>query len=56
MYQALSPTYMIRFLKKTRKGGWMSLGGIVLCITGTILLNLMECFITYLTYSCFAFL
>ncbi|KAL0452662.1 UNVERIFIED_CONTAM: Potassium transporter 2 [Sesamum latifolium] len=35
VYQALSPTYMIRFLKKTRKGGWMSLGGILLCITGS---------------------
>ncbi|KAL0341214.1 UNVERIFIED_CONTAM: Potassium transporter 2 [Sesamum radiatum] len=35
VYQALSPTYMIKFLKKTRKGGWMSLGGILLCITGS---------------------
>ncbi|XP_051123023.1 potassium transporter 2 [Andrographis paniculata] len=35
VYQALSPTYMIRFLKKTRKSGWMSLGGILLCITGS---------------------
>lgn len=34
VYQALSPYYMIAFLKKTRKGGWMSLGGILLCITG----------------------
>lgn len=39
VYQALSPTYMIRFLKKTRKGGWMSLGGILLCITGIILIS-----------------
>ncbi|XP_073293054.1 potassium transporter 2 [Primulina huaijiensis] len=35
VYQALSPYYMIKFLKKTRKGGWMSLGGILLCITGS---------------------
>ncbi|XP_041990807.1 potassium transporter 2-like isoform X2 [Salvia splendens] len=35
VYQALSPSYMIKFLKKTRKGGWMSLGGILLCITGS---------------------
>lgn len=34
VYQALSPYYMFKFLKKTRKGGWMSLGGILLCITG----------------------
>lgn len=36
VYQALSPYYMYKFLKKTRKGGWMSLGGILLCITGNI--------------------
>lgn len=35
VYQALSPFYMYKFLKKTQKGGWMSLGGILLCITGT---------------------
>lgn len=34
VYQALSPYYMFKFLKKTRKDGWMSLGGILLCITG----------------------
>ncbi|KAE8723177.1 putative potassium transporter 9 [Hibiscus syriacus] len=33
--QALSPYYMYKFLKKTQKGGWMSLGGILLCITGS---------------------
>ncbi|KAE8695628.1 Potassium transporter 10 [Hibiscus syriacus] len=35
VYKALSPYYMYKFLKKTRKGGWMSLGGILLCITGS---------------------
>ncbi|XP_039120707.1 extra-large guanine nucleotide-binding protein 1-like isoform X2 [Dioscorea cayenensis subsp. rotundata] len=25
---------MFKFLKKTKKNGWMSLGGILLCITG----------------------
>ncbi|PHT91765.1 Potassium transporter 10 [Capsicum annuum] len=35
VYQALSPYYMYKFLKKTQKGGWMSLGGILLCITGS---------------------
>lgn len=34
VYQALSPYYMFKFLKKTQWGGWMSLGGILLCITG----------------------
>lgn len=37
VYQALSPYYMLRFLKKTKKGGWMSLGGILLCITGNLM-------------------
>jgi K+ transporter len=34
VYKALSPYYMYQFLKKTQRGGWMSLGGILLCITG----------------------
>lgn len=34
VYKALSPYYMFKFLKKTRTRGWMSLGGILLCITG----------------------
>ncbi|XP_002534415.2 potassium transporter 6 [Ricinus communis] len=35
VYQALSPYYMYKFLTKTQRGGWMSLGGILLCITGS---------------------
>ncbi|XP_030465657.1 potassium transporter 2-like isoform X1 [Syzygium oleosum] len=35
VYQALSPYYMFKFLRKTRMGGWMSLGGVLLCITGS---------------------
>ncbi|WRX15432.1 Potassium transporter - like 10 [Theobroma cacao] len=27
VYQALSPYYMYKFLRKTQRGGWMSLGG-----------------------------
>ncbi|XP_057437293.1 potassium transporter 8-like [Lotus japonicus] len=35
VYRAFSPVYMFKFLKKTQRGGWMSLGGILLCITGS---------------------
>lgn len=35
VYQAISPYYMYKFLKKTRISGWMSLGGVLLCITGS---------------------
>lgn len=35
VYRALSPIYIYRFIKKTRRSGWMSLGGILLCITGS---------------------
>ncbi|KAG2300469.1 hypothetical protein Bca52824_036941 [Brassica carinata] len=35
VYKALSPYYIYKFLKKTRTRGWMSLGGILLCITGS---------------------
>ncbi|XP_015971144.1 potassium transporter 4 [Arachis duranensis] len=33
--RALSPYYLIKFFIKTGKEGWISLGGILLCITGT---------------------
>ncbi|KAL6838621.1 hypothetical protein ACP4OV_031578 [Aristida adscensionis] len=35
VYKALSPYYIYIFLKKTQVGGWMSLGGILLCVTGS---------------------
>ncbi|KAG6556338.1 hypothetical protein Mapa_002281 [Marchantia paleacea] len=35
VFQAFSPHYAIRYLVKNKKEGWSSLGGIVLCITGT---------------------
>ncbi|RZC79740.1 hypothetical protein C5167_042317 [Papaver somniferum] len=35
VYKALSPHYMYIFLRKTQRRGWMSLGGILLCITGS---------------------
>ncbi|CAM0909366.1 unnamed protein product [Alopecurus aequalis] len=35
VYRALSPYYMYKFLQKTQTGGWMSLGGILLCVTGS---------------------
>lgn len=41
VYQALSPYYMYKFVRKTQKGGWMSLGGILLCITGTCMKELI---------------
>lgn len=34
VYKALSPYYAFQLLRKTQKGGWMALGGILLCITG----------------------
>lgn len=33
--QALSPYYLYKFFQITGRAGWVSLGGIVLCITGT---------------------
>ncbi|KAG0463677.1 hypothetical protein HPP92_019746 [Vanilla planifolia] len=35
IFEALSPYCMFKFLKKTKKDGWMSLGGILLCMTGS---------------------
>ncbi|XP_058110309.1 potassium transporter 1 isoform X4 [Magnolia sinica] len=34
IFCALSPYYMFRFLRSTGTEGWVSLGGVVLCITG----------------------
>ncbi|MED6143653.1 Potassium transporter 6 [Stylosanthes scabra] len=35
IYKALSPYYVLQFINKTKRSGWMSLGGILLCITGS---------------------
>uniref|UniRef100_A0A803PNQ7 Potassium transporter n=1 Tax=Cannabis sativa TaxID=3483 RepID=A0A803PNQ7_CANSA len=35
VYQALSPYYVYNFFKVTGKDGWISLGGIMLCISGS---------------------
>ncbi|KAG5127001.1 hypothetical protein JHK82_027836 [Glycine max] len=35
IYRALSPLYMLKFLRATGIEGWMPLGGVVLSITGT---------------------
>ncbi|KAJ6853758.1 potassium transporter 7 [Iris pallida] len=34
IYHALSPHYIVKFFKVTGRDGWLSLGGILLCITG----------------------
>ncbi|KAG0467481.1 hypothetical protein HPP92_018448 [Vanilla planifolia] len=35
IFEALSPYCILKFLRKTKKSGWMSLGGVLLCITGS---------------------
>lgn len=35
VYQALSPHYVYKFFEQTGKAGWVSIGGLLLCITGT---------------------
>ncbi|KAL2349395.1 hypothetical protein Fmac_003395 [Flemingia macrophylla] len=35
IYKALSPYYAFQLIRKTQKGGWMALGGVLLCITGS---------------------
>jgi len=39
---AISPNYLIKFFIKTGKEGWISLGGMLLCITGKSALHLPE--------------
>ncbi|KAL5983867.1 Potassium transporter 7 [Asimina triloba] len=34
VFHALSPLYVVKFFRQTGKDGWVSLGGVLLCITG----------------------
>ena len=59
IYKALSPYYMYQFLRKTQRGGWMSLGGILLCITGNyelLMVNFDSIAITSKVVRLFVFL
>ena len=38
--RALSPHYIIKFFIMTGKEGWISLGGVLLCVTGMVFLDL----------------
>lgn len=46
--RAISPYYIIKFFSRTGKEGWVSLGGILLCITGMLVLDLHN---SYLKFS-----
>ncbi|GLT34804.1 hypothetical protein SLA2020_092990 [Shorea laevis] len=35
VYRALSPYYIYKFFRDTGRDGWISLGGVLLCVTGT---------------------
>ena len=43
VYQALSPYYIYKFFLVTGKNGWISLGGVFLCVTGLSLLRFRFC-------------
>lgn len=36
VYKALSPYYIYTFFRDTRYDGWISLGGVLLCVTGKL--------------------
>lgn len=42
VYKALSPYYIYIFFRDTGKDGWLSLGGILLCITGNMLIYVLK--------------
>lgn len=35
VFKALSPHYIIQYFQQNQKNGWVALGGVVLCVTGT---------------------
>ena len=41
IFHALSPVYMLKFLRSTGVEGWVSLGGVFLSITGTLFVTLL---------------
>lgn len=41
--RALSPYYIYQFFRLSGKDGWISLGGVLLCITGRSSLTLKSC-------------
>lgn len=53
VFRALSPYYMFQFLRKTERGGWMSLGGILLCMTGEVIVHFDSNAITSKLFGCF---
>lgn len=42
VYKALSPYYIYVFFRDTGVDGWLSLGGILLCITGNIVFYILK--------------
>lgn len=42
VYKALSPYYIYVFFRDTGKDGWLSLGGILLCITGNMVIYVLK--------------
>lgn len=39
VFKALSPQYIIQYFQQNQKNGWVALGGVVLCVTGTSALS-----------------
>jgi hypothetical protein len=39
IFRALNPLYIVAYFQRNKKDAWISLGGIVLCITGTLILE-----------------
>lgn len=49
---ALSPHYVITFFRQTGRDGWISLGGVLLCITGMLDLDIDSHMIVCLIVAC----
>ena len=50
--RALSPHYIIKFFSQTGKDGWISLGGVLLSITGMFWSGHWSCMILYWLVAC----
>ncbi|KAM3248794.1 hypothetical protein P3L10_010563 [Capsicum annuum] len=59
VFKALNPKYIIEYFKRNKKNAWISIGGVVMCITGAealfadvghfsiLSVQISMCFVTY---------
>lgn len=50
--KALNPNYIFQYFQRNKKDAWISLGGIVLAITGSLINHLNFLLISFIEFNC----